>query len=348
MMGAEIMDERGRNSPVKLIAALVLLAVSCVVGVELLLCRLNDPELYETIVTPIRILYHDTRSQVKGYAESFDRWEDEQAQTRAVMAEVQRADAEARRLRATARRQARENAALQREAERRQREEQAYAAELLRNAQEFAQLAGDPSIREELEKADPAITELVIRDGQEFLTGGNVTLYYFNQGDEQWAEKPFGRDPIGRYGCGPTALAMLVSGMTGNSVNPEEMAAWAASQGYSALHSGSYLSIVPGTAKRYGLDCASIPVAEADADTLYDALSTGGVMVALMGPGHFTSGGHFILLHGTTLSGGILVADPNSRDNSLAVWEPETILSELSGSRSDGSPLWLITAPEEL
>ena len=342
------MYERDRKSPVKMIMALVLLAATCVVGLELLLCRLNDPELYETIVAPIRILYHDTRSQVKGYAESFDRWEDEQDRTRAQMAETQRAEAEARRLRAVARQQERRDAALQREAERRQKEEEAYAAELLRNAQEFAQMAGDPTIREELEKADPAITELVVRDGQEFLTGGNVTLYYFNQGDAQWAEKPFGRDPIGPYGCGPTALAMLVSSMTGECVTPEAMAAWAASMGYAAPHSGSYLSIVAGTAKRYGLECASIPVAEADADTLYDALSTGGVMVALMGPGHFTSGGHFILLHGATLSGNILVADPNSRENSLAEWDPEVILSEFSKSRSDGSPLWLITAPGEL
>ena len=348
MMGVETMNEQNRQSPVKWILLVCALAVFCVAGVELLYCRFNDPKLYESIVTPVRILYHDTRAQVKGYAESFDRWEAEQVRTRAVIAETQRVEAEARRLRATARRQARQDAALQREAARRRKEEQAHAAELLQDAREFAQLAGDPSIREELEKADPAVTELVTRDGQEFLTGGNLTLCYFNQGDEQWKDKPFGRDPIGRYGCGPTALAMLVSGMTGNLVTPEAMAAWAASQGYAALHSGSYLSIVSGTAKRYGLDCVSIPVAEAGADTLYDALSTGGIVVALMGPGHFTSGGHFILLHGTTLSGGILVADPNSRDNSLAVWEPDVILSELSGSRHDGAPLWLITAPGDL
>lgn len=336
------------KSPVKLIVSLVLLAVSCVAGVELLLCRLNDPELYEAIVTPIRILYHDTRSQVKGYAESFDRWEAEQVKTRAVIAETQRVEAAARRLRATARRQARQDVALQRQAERRQKEEEAHAAELLQNAREFAQLASAPSVHEALEKADPAITELITQNGQEFLTGGNMTLCYFNQGDAQWAEKPFGRDPIGKYGCGPTALAMAVSSMTGNLITPEAMAAWTASAGYAALHSGSYLSIVEGTARRYGLDCVPIPVENASADTLYDALSTGGVLVALMGSGHFTSGGHFILLHGVTLSGEILVADPNSRENSLAVWDPGVILSEFSQSRWDGAPLWLLTAPHDL
>ena len=37
-----------------------------------------------------------------------------------------------------------------------------------------------------------------------------------------------------------------------------------------------------------------------------------------MSAGHFTSGGHFILLRGVTLDGNILVADPNSRARSSA------------------------------
>ena len=342
------MNEANERSVVRSVLFWVFLAVACIIGVELAYCHIQDPELYETIVTPVRILYHDTRSQVKGYAESFGEWEAEQERTRAEMAEVQRAQARTRRLQSAARRQSREEALLKKEAERRQKEEAARAGELLTQALEFAQMASDPSIREDLEQADPAITELVTRNGQEYLTGGNLTMPYFNQGDEQWAAKPFGRDPIGRYGCGPTALAMAVSGMTGNIITPEALAGWAASAGYAALHSGSYLSIVQGTAARYGLDCASIPVNGATADTLYDALASGGVLVALMGPGHFTSGGHFILLHGVTLSGGILAADPNSRENSLVVWEPEIILSELSRSRNDGAPLWLITPKEDM
>ena len=330
---------------VKNLMMFLLLAVLCVAGVELLYCRFNDPGLYEAIVNPVRILYHDTRGQVKGYAESFDRWLETQSQTRAEMAEVQRHAAQTRRLTAWARRQARFDAVRQKTAARRNRIEQAQGAELLKRAQAFAQLAGEPSIRGDLQAADPAVTELIAEKGQAYLTGGNLKLYYFNQGDEKWANKKFGRDSIGRYGCGPTALAMAVSSLTEKRVTPEEMAAWAASRGYAAPGSGSYLSIVAGTAAHYGLDCAPVAVSGADAQTLYDALSTGGILVALMGPGHFTSGGHFILLHGTTLSGGILVADPNSRENSLAVWDADLILSELSKSRHDGAPLWLLTRP---
>ena len=82
------MNEPNEGSSIKTVLLWVSLAFACVVGVELAYCHVVDPQLYETIVTPVRILYHDTRSQVKGYAESFDRWEAEQVKTRAVMAVV--------------------------------------------------------------------------------------------------------------------------------------------------------------------------------------------------------------------------------------------------------------------
>ena len=71
-------------------------------------------------------------------------------------------------------------------------------------------------------------------------------------------------------------------------------------------------------------------------------------MVALMGPGHFTSGGHFILLHGLTLGGEVLVADPYSREKSLMTWDPQLIIDELSATHSDGGPLWLLTKADTL
>lgn len=40
-----------------------------------------------------------------------------------------------------------------------------------------------------------------------------------------------------------------------------------------------------------------------------------------MAKGHFTSGGHFIVLRGVTAEGKILVADPASIDRSNQEWE---------------------------
>ena len=65
-----------------------------------------------------------------------------------------------------------------------------------------------------------------------------------------------------------------------------------------------------------------------------------------MGPGHFTRNGHFIVLRGITLTGAILVADPNSVERSLTEWDAQLILDELSYSHQFGGPLWVISDAE--
>lgn len=106
---------------------------------------------------------------------------------------------------------------------------------------------------------------------------------------------------------------------------------------------GSYLSIVPGAAEDFGLTCTSLPPEEADADLISQHLLGGSLIVALMGPGHFTNGGHFIVLRGVTLDGSVLVGDSASRERSLTTWDAELLLEELSASRSSGGPLWIVS-----
>jgi hypothetical protein len=300
-----------KKHPVRNVFALFTLAIVCVCGVELAVARFEDPALYDSIVAPARESWQEAHAQISDYIEQ------------------QRAERERRRLEELARQ---EELSRRREA---QRQRELAATELA------IQMASKPVIQEELIVADPAITEFVFDGDVELLTGGAFDLVYYNQSDEVWANEPFGADPIDRYGCGPTALAMVVASLADPDATPASVAAWAARAGYCAPRSGSYLSIVQGTAKNYGLECVSLGAT--DIVTLQRYLSGGGIVVALMGPGHFTGRGHFILLHGVTPDGGILVADPNSRENSLAVWDAQLILDELSQSRHDGAPLWLIT-----
>ena len=203
------------------------------------------------------------------------------------------------------------------------------------------QLAGPPAIEEVPPAEKSKATEFVTRNGREYLTGGVVDLVYYNQGEDPWAGQTFGDDPIRGYGCGPTAMAMLVSSLTGEETDPGTMADWAYQQGYCAPGSGAYLSIVEGTAAAFGLKAEAYEAASADA--LVQQLASGHLFVALMTRGHFTERGHFIILRGVTLEGRVLVADPNSRERSLAAWEPQLILEELSPSRSAGAPLWRIS-----
>lgn len=190
--------------------------------------------------------------------------------------------------------------------------------------------------------SDPAVTRLREVRGEAYLTGGVREVRYFNQTEAPWAEMPFGSDTIGPYGCGPTAMAMAIASLTCIPSDPGQMAQWAYESGYWARRSGSYLSLISGAAQAHGLPVRALP---RSAEAVRTALLEGCLVVALMGPGHFTGSGHFILLRGLTLTGQVLVADPASRERSLTPWELSLILDELSASTAHGAPLWALSAP---
>ena len=67
--------------------------------------------------------------------------------------------------------------------------------------------------------------------------------------------------------------------------------------------------------------------------------------IAIMGAGHFTNTGHFIVLRGVTDDGKILVADPVSYNRSTQEWDVSTILKEVKNAGS-GGPFWSLSLPE--
>lgn len=224
----------------------------------------------------------------------------------------------------------------------------AYLAELLERKAEAEpevlpddQRASQPILEYVWDPGDEVVTTLTTQNGRQVLTGGSVDVVYYNQGDDQWAEEAYGTDKIGGYGCGPTAMAMVVASMTDQEMDPAKMAQWAVDNGCWARKRGSYLSIVPEAGEDFGLQVASF--SPSGPDGLRLELATGNILVALMGPGHFTESGHFIILRGVSLDGGILVADPNSSERSLTAWDAQLILDELSQNTGAGGPLWTIS-----
>jgi len=208
------------------------------------------------------------------------------------------------------------------------------------------QVAQEPSAmegRKDFVPVDPVITQFTKVGGREILTGGVIPCVYYNQKEAPWSSMSFGGDPIGPYGCGPVAMSMVVSSMTDKDIDPGQMAAWAAENGYWAPQSGSYHNLIPDSATAYGL--GSTRLSSCSPDQMMRALAQGNMLVALMGPGHFTDSGHFIVLHGVTLSGEILIADPNSRENSLTVWDPQLLLDEMYVNETYGLGLWQISSP---
>ena len=171
------------------------------------------------------------------------------------------------------------------------------------------------------------------------FTDGLTEVVYFNQLDEAYADKPYGTDHIGGYGCGPTAMSIVVSSMTDKTVDPVQMAKWAYDNGYWCKGSGSYHALIPGAAKAWSLPVEGCTAAEPQ--RIINALSDGKLVVAIMSKGHFTSSGHFIVLRGVK-DGKILVADPASYNRSQKEWDLSIIVGEASKRAAAGGPFWII------
>lgn len=308
------MKKGGKSKHIKRnIVLMVLLALLCIGATELTFCRYFEPELYERIVAPARyaatVVIDTGRAGLNAAGQFF------QSVGKAVAGFAVRTGEQA--------------AAFW---------EDLTAPKMLPvlPAADQPGASAAPTV-----PATPApVTELLEVDGRQILTGGSVDVTYFCQADDEWKDQPYGTDTIGPYGCGPTAMAIAVASLTDTDTDPAAMAAWAVEHGYWARRSGSYHSIVLGTARSFGL--LAEPFTSRDTDDVLDTLSQGKMLVALMGPGHFTIGGHFILLRGLTLDGQVLVADPNSLENSLTLWDAQVILDELASSQANGGPLWVL------
>ncbi len=173
-----------------------------------------------------------------------------------------------------------------------------------------------------------------------FTDGGREVVYY-NQMDERWCNEMYGKSQtIGYGGCGPTAMAIVVSTLTDTTINPKEMADWAYENGCCCEGNGSYHSLIPGAATAFGLSVEGAGIG--DAQKVIDALGEGKLVVALMAPGHFTTSGHFIVLRGVTEEGSILVADPVSYGKSQQEWDAKIIFNEARKNAAAGGPFWII------
>lgn len=174
------------------------------------------------------------------------------------------------------------------------------------------------------------------------IKGNSKELIYYNQNDLRWAEEIYGNnDSISLYGCGPTALAMLVSSLTEHKINPLEMAVWAKDNGFYVNRSGSTHNIIPDGLKSYGISVS--PLKTYSLEALVQELASGNLVVVLMNKGTFTAQGHFIILTGITLDGKLSIADPNNIDHTLELWDPELILKEAKYGANAGGPFWSVS-----
>ena len=142
------------------------------------------------------------------------------------------------------------------------------------------------------------------------------------QWDERWGYIHYGDGIIANSGCGPTALAMVAAGLTGdNSITPYKIASYAGANGYYVAGSGSSWSLMTEAALNFGVAGTEIALSES---SVTEELNAGHPIICSMKQGDFTTDGHFIVLTGMA-DGKIQVHDPNSKERSSRTWDYATL-----------------------
>lgn len=166
--------------------------------------------------------------------------------------------------------------------------------------------------------------------------GRDIPLFF--QFDTRWANHSYAGTTIKIAGCGPTSLAMVVVGLTGDtSVTPLTMADFSTSRGWADSRYGKLMTT---GAREFGLNAEQVSTS---ADSIVENLSQGKVMIVStcykgyntptgVSTGYFTNGGHFIVLTGLTEDGKVKVNDSWSEKKSNETFTPEFISNEIKGA----------------
>lgn len=127
---------------------------------------------------------------------------------------------------------------------------------------------------------------------------------------------------IGKSGCGPSCMAMVIATLKNKNVTPKDTCAWSLSHGFKATNQGTYYSYFAPQGKAY-----EIAVAQLNGSSLYGKanqwandyhakalveIKKGNMVICCMGKGNWTRGGHFILWYGLDVKSRALINDPNS------------------------------------
>lgn len=158
------------------------------------------------------------------------------------------------------------------------------------------------------------------------------------QKDPRWKDKPY-RVPgesstVGSAGCGPSCAAMLIETLTGQTFTPEDACEWSIRHGYKALKQGTYYSYFEHQFEDFGISCKMLnwtnTYGKPNHPTHQKALEMlreGYYLIACMGPGTWTSSGHFVLVWWA--DGKIHINDPNSTSQDRTCGDPYDFRSQV-------------------
>lgn len=123
-------------------------------------------------------------------------------------------------------------------------------------------------------------------------------LTYYSQLDGRWKNKMYSsvgnvNQTIGISGCGPTAAAMIITACKG-AILPDEVAGLFVKYGYRSANNGTYWSAFRAVADEFDIEYAE----RSSLNGALELLRNNNYVVASVGNGLFTTGGHFVVLVG--------------------------------------------------
>lgn len=161
----------------------------------------------------------------------------------------------------------------------------------------------------------------------------------FLQWDRRWGYLAYGYEDekkdgenvdsnIAISGCGPTALAMVIVGLTGDtSVTPATVADYAMNNGHYMNGTGTAWSLMLEGAEAFGLTSERSGI---NPTTMKKELDKGAFLIFSMQQGDFTTGGHFIVVYGYD-ENGFYINDPNCVARSHVQWTYDQLAGQIKG-----------------
>ena len=149
----------------------------------------------------------------------------------------------------------------------------------------------------------------------------------FLQWDIRWGFTDYGGECAAASACGPLCLSMVGFHLTKDEsrFSPDKVIEFSKSNGYCITGIGTSWSLMSEGAAELGLKSEVLPLGE---EIMINALEDGKPIILIMGPGEFTSSGHFIVLSGYS-NGKFTVKDPNSIKKSEKAWSYDEFSEEI-------------------
>ncbi len=146
------------------------------------------------------------------------------------------------------------------------------------------------------------------------------------QWDSRWAYDTYGDSTVAAAGCGPVCLSMVILSLTGDaSATPTEICRFSEENGHYVADNGTSWTLMAAAGEEYGLRVETVPLWEPH---IKSALDNGGMVICVVGPGNFTTFGHYIVIYGYN-DDGFLINDPNSISRSNVTWRYDDIKGQI-------------------